>query len=182
MRPLLAAALVVVILGSVWLYLAFVASIPTAAYDNSPHEAEGVFAVKVTLTFEAGSDAFTVDANASPVEVLFRGRNLVPGKGPFDAGVPIVISPVEGILERRGDEGGVNRFSIRVIPKPPEQDDFALDASQPARQLEHAVRVSILRDGETIVEQTLWSEPGQPVQGEIELIVEPRDTGTYSDH
>jgi hypothetical protein len=177
MRPLLAVALVLLILGSVWGYLAFVSNVPLTTYDTASREAEGVFTVEVTLTFDAALDAFTVDPKASPLEVRLRGRNLIEGRDPFRGGVPIVISPVEGIVEGHGNQAGRNDFTIYAVPKPPEQDDFAVDAAA-APQLAHAVRVRILRDGQPVADQTIWSDPGQPVQGNITLTVEPRSASS----
>ncbi|MEQ8785296.1 MAG: hypothetical protein RIC55_03320 [Pirellulaceae bacterium] len=170
-RPLFAGGLVIGILGLVQLYMLFVASVPLASYDTSMRAAEGVFAVELTLTFDAGSDGFTLE-NESPVVVDFRGRNLMEGRGPFLMGEVITVSPVEGIVQSRDGQGGVNSFAVDVTAKPPERDAFALDAPTTSTQLAHAVRLRILRDGQPVAEETLWSEPGQPVQGVVTLTVE----------
>lgn len=171
-RPLLAAALVVGVLGVVKLYMQFVASVPFGVYDTAERPAEGVFAVELTLTFDAGSDGFLLD-ETSPVVVDFRGRNLMEGRGPFRAGQPIIVSPVEGVVQSRDGRGGKNSFAVRIVPQPSERDAFALDADGASRPISHAVRLRILRDGVPVAEQTLWSEPGQPVQGVLTLTVDP---------
>lgn len=184
MRPLLAVLLVVVILGSVWGYLAFVASVPVGEYDTRQREAEGVFSVELTLTFDAGVDRFALDPQESPVELDFDGKNLVEGKGPFLAGRPIRISPVEGIVEAHGEHAGRNSFFLRAIPKPPETDAFSVESSESntSSQLVHAARLRIFRDDELVGDRTIWSEPGQPVSGTIEITVEPRENVAHDEH
>jgi hypothetical protein len=173
--------LVVVILGSVWLYLAFVASVPVGEYEPRERAAEGVFAVELTLTFDAELDAFALEPDASPVELNFQGRNLVAGKGPFRRGEPIRISPVAGIVEAHGEQSGRNSFVFRAIPKPSEADPFSVESTAPA-QLAHAARIRIFRDDQLVGEQTLWSEPGQPVSGTVEITVVARETVAHDEH
>ncbi len=77
MRPLLALILAVVILGGLQLYMVFRPQPKVVAVDYE-QTATGKFTVDVTLTFDAGPDAFALDPTTAPVVLLqLRGRDLV---------------------------------------------------------------------------------------------------------
>jgi hypothetical protein len=158
MRPILALLLSLAIFGAVAGYLRFAREVqerraPAVAGEES--RAEGAFAVEVTLAFDAGADsAFSLDpAKSAAVRVKFRGRDLLQVDAPVPAGTPLQIEDVEGIVP------GANEFYIEA---------------QPANQgppVAHAARVRVYRDGHPIAEETLWSEPGLPVQGVLRVDV-----------
>jgi hypothetical protein len=83
---------------------------------------------------------------------------------PISAGAPVVVEHVSGIV------AGANEFFVEAQP-----GDDALGAA-------HALRVRVLRDGNPIAEQTLWSEPGLPVRGTVRIDIPSAVTEDGHDH
>jgi hypothetical protein len=160
MRPILALLLCLAIFGAVAGYLQFAREVQVriAALPADPQEelsAEGKFSLEATLSFDAGADsAFSLDpAKSTSVRVQFRGHELLLVDEPVAAGSSLRIEDVEGIVP------GVNEFFIEAQP-----------ASQ-GLPVAHAARIRVFRDGHPIAEETLWSEPGLPVQGIVRVDV-----------
>jgi hypothetical protein len=123
--------------------------------------AEGKFSLEVTLSFDAGADsAFSLDPTRSTaVRVEFRGRELLRIDEPVAAGTPLRIDDVEGIVP------GPNEFYIEAHP-----------ANQ-GLPVAHAARARVFRDSHPIADETLWSEPGLPVQGVLRVDVPEHASG-----
>jgi hypothetical protein len=155
MRPLLALVVVGVILGGLQLYMMFRPQSRRGAFRPEV-TAAGRFDVEVTLTFDAGPDAFALDTTSAPsLLVQLRGRDVLRRTEPIGAGSQIVAESVAGIVV------GANEFFVQATP----QDTTALAA--------RAVRVRVLRDGHPLSDASLWSEPGDVVQGSIVVDVPP---------
>jgi hypothetical protein len=162
MRPILALLLVVAILGGVQAYMTFQASLPAARpVQQIEAKAEGVFTADVTLTFDAEPDVFSLEPTS--VLVLFRGTELLRKDATVKAGTPLLISDIPGMAEGR------NEFYVKATPPEDETDQS------------RAVRVRVLRDGIPVAEHTLWSEPGTPVEGAVQIDV-PRATQAEEHH
>ena len=100
------------------------------------------------MTFAAGPDPFALDLdNAPSLLVTFRGRELLRITEEIPAGEPVRIEDVEGVV------AGANEFFVAASPT-------STDAA-----VARAIRVRILRDGATVAEQSLWSDPGESVDG-----------------
>jgi hypothetical protein len=192
MRPFYAFAAAGAILAIVAGYMKFQAAVARPPATIVEKTAEGKFDVELTLTFDAGADAFSLGGES--LVVSFRDRKLIEKTEPIAAGTPLVIRDVQGIVAASSGESsddasstdassaddaasaaGRNEFYIKATPAEPdrETDEFALDESPSSRPVSRAVRVRILRDGVPIGDQTLWSEPGQPVEGVAAVEVEP---------
>ena len=100
------------------------------------------------------------DFALEPASVLVRlgGRDLLRRADRVPAGTALVIDDVPGIVEGR------NEFYVQVT------------GSEQARSGARAVRVRVLRDGRPMdrAEQTLWSAPGERVEGVVVLDVPKR--------
>ena len=153
MRPILA-ILVAAIVG-VGLSLFLRSQKPTdAAPLLGSSVAEGDFGLAITLTFDAGPDPFALDADSAPsLTVEHHGKLLLRETESLPAGKPIRIDNVEGIVD------GQNTFYVRCTA----QNEEAFVA--------RAIRVEVLRDDQTIAEETLWSDPGKPVRGPVNVEV-----------
>lgn len=151
-RPLLALAIVLGILGTVWSYERFQASVQQPVSAPAERLAADPYRLDITLTFPAAADAFAL---SDPYSLLlsFRGKTLLKETEPIESGRPLLVKQIPGVVEGR------NEFYLEVTPA---------ESDEPR---EHAVRLRILRDNEVIAEQTLWSPPGEPVRGLTTLVV-----------
>ena len=162
MRPLLALLLCATIFGAVGGYLRFLHGVQAGAAAQAkiaiPEErASGKFSLEIALTFDAGGDdAFALEAaQSTSVLVQMRGRDLLRLEETVAAGTPVAVEDVQGIV------AGANEFYVDVRP------------SAEALAAAHAVRVRVLRDGNPLAEQILWSEPGLPVRGTVRIEIKP---------
>lgn len=169
MRPFLVLVIGALTLGSVKAFTMFQSSLPAPqVVQPIVHAAEGKFSVDVTLTFDAHADPF-VFPNASVIIRLGKdesgknAREIFRSTETIKAGTPILIDDVAELQE------GYNPFEVDVFPGDEELD------------LHHAVRVRVLRDGIPIVEETIWSAPGEPVRESIGIHV-PRKVRPTETH
>lgn len=178
MRPLYAIGAATVILGVVAAYMKFQASVSRPPPRVIERTAEGDFDLELTLTFDAAPDPFSLDGEA--IHVAFRGRTLLSQKKPVAAGEPLLVEHVEGIVLPSAGREGRNEFFLRVSPAQASEagDAFALNSppaetAEPAKAVARAVRVRLLRDGVAVADETLWSAPGEPVEGVIAVTLAP---------
>tara|TARA_B100000809_G_scaffold22534_1_gene19657 strand:- start:164 stop:718 length:555 start_codon:yes stop_codon:yes gene_type:complete len=172
MRPLLAIAVIIGALGSVRAYISFVNSATGREHHQFQETAaEGRFHLDLTLTFDARGDVF----NPESILLSLHGDTpLLKIEEEVPAGTVLVVDPVEGIVV------GENEFYLKVATGEAEsgsESAFLLpgeetsDESLPAGGRSRAVRVRIFQDDQLVAEKTLWSEPGQAVEGIIALHV-----------
>jgi hypothetical protein len=182
MRPFFALIVVLTTLGSVALYCYFVETLPARpSSEDVLLVAEGKFNVEITLTFDANADtAFVIDPTS--VLVSLEGRNLINSSEAFTAGRPVIAEDVAAV------KVGPNEFWVEVHAGDAAdegRDSFSIGLDETAGEekvaVARAVRVRILRDGIPIAEQTLWSEPGEPVEGKVSVVV-PADEIPSHDH
>jgi hypothetical protein len=150
MRLLIALLLASAILGGVQLFMWFQASVPAPrviSFVAAP--AEGRYSLELTLTFDAEPDAF--DFDMASLRVSRQGKVVLLRTQRLPAGTPILIEDLPGIVEGR------NEFFVSVFVP----DDGLAQM--------RAVRLRLLLDGQFVSEQTLWSPPGEPVQGTLVL-------------
>ncbi len=178
LRLVLAAVFSLAVLGTVKGYMLFLHSLPAVASHrlSAASAARGHFRVDVTLSFTARADAFSVEPMSLALS-LQGGQRLLELTEPIQAGRVVTIDPVEGITE------GLNELFIEIgtaadedVGASPEGADgfgagpvLAANGAAVAR----AVRVRVLRDDVVIAEETVWSDPGEPVTGRIILDVPP---------
>lgn len=111
--------------------------------------AEGNYALEITTTFTVEPDPFalqTDELREQPALVVRLGeREILKRTDRVEAVTPIRLEPLLGLVE------GTN--------------EIYLEASPPLEQAgnSQAVRVQILRNGQSVAEQTFWSAPGGKV-------------------
>jgi hypothetical protein len=149
-RPLLALAIVLGILGTVWAYERFQASVKQPISAPAERLAADAYELDITLTFPAAADAFALN-DPSSLLLTFRGKTLLKESEPIEPGRPLQVKKVPDVVEGR------NEFYLEATPA---------ESDEPR---DHAVRLRILRDNVVVAEQTLWSPPGEPVQGLMTL-------------
>jgi hypothetical protein len=149
MRPLLAFLVVGSILGGLQLYMTYRPQ-PRREPLQAEVTAAGRFDVELTLTFDAGPDAFALDpTSAAALLVQLRGHDVLRRTDRIAAGTHVVVKSVAGIVV------GANEFYVQATPQ---------DTTSPVAR---ALRVRVLRNGNPLSQQTLWSEPGDVIQGAI---------------
>ncbi len=156
-RVIMAAAVWVVIVGGVGLYMnRRVDAPPVQAVET--REAQGSYTLEVTPSFAAETDPFalTTDTSASPaaLRVLVNGQVALERESEVAGGQPIRVDDVPGLIE------GGNEFYVEANPP----------LSEGSRS--HAVRVRILCDGEALAEHSLWSEEGGRIAATFRLAIE----------
>ena len=189
-RPLLVLVMATAVWGSLTLFQKFRASLPKPeAVENVRVTAQSVYAIEITLTFDAQGDAFSPLALRVSLdgvdEPLFESNTAVR------AGVPVLISPVVGIkvgvnellievgsgTDSRGDSGSAggsgaaDGAAFAVLGG----TDEPAATEAPLYQIARAIRVQVMANEEVIVDQTLWSEPGNTISGLIVIDV-PENT------
>jgi hypothetical protein len=187
MRPVLAIVVIVVALGSVRAYISFVDSVTGREFAPIQEiQATGRFHVDLTISFDAHADVFTPE---SVLLELHGGRILLQMEESVAAGTVLTIDPVEGIVE------GANEFYLKVSTAEAEAEEdgaFSLSGDDPPPEstsegdLEgadksRAVRIRVFRDDQLIAEETIWSGPGEPVDGIVTVHL-PAGSGSTEDH
>jgi hypothetical protein len=148
-RPVFALLVAVIILGGLQLYMTIRPQPSGRMAAQDELAARGRFSVEITLTFDAGPDAFSLDVSDAPaVLVQLRGVDLLRRQEEVLAGDQVVIDDVSGLVE------GKNEFFVQATPS---------EVAHVAR----AVRVRVLRDGIPLADETLWAEPSEIVRGAV---------------
>lgn len=156
MRPMLAVLISATILGSVWLYLRS-ESRRTITPAMSPLQvAAGQFDLDITLSFDAGPDRFALDAAQTPSLIVEHlGEAILKRTDMISAGTPVRVEAVPQI------QPGKNSFFVRCTP------------SESETPVARALRIRVWRDGTPVADSTLWSAPGAPCEGVVEVEISP---------
>ena len=206
-RPIIATMACIAILGLVKLYTNFVANMPRQQNQViTLEQATGDYALEITLTFRAESDAFDViDPYAIKVTLDGVDDPVLMREDPVAAGVPIRVEPVKGL------KVGENEFFVGIkiaenasndgfdsadddgfgTVSGDEDDGFAtidgFDSETPSDDdqaddigstlLSQAMRFRIFRGDTVIADTTLWSEPGEAIGGKISVNIDESATG-----
>jgi len=163
MRPALAILIWIVVIGGLAAYMHSREEVRTATSYHL-QQAGGVFALEVTTTFPVEPDPFalqTGQGEAPALLMLLNGKEVLRRVDRVEAGVPIRVEPVAGLVQGR--------------------NEFYLEANPPLglANLSYAVRVRLLRDGQPVMERSAWSEPGSKVAVtfQVDVGVQPRMEG-----
>lgn len=169
LRPILAAAIVVAILGTIYGYTRFLNHLHARAQDEAAARereliaaAEGEFEVEITPTFASEVDAFSAELDpktgeptAASLIVRLAGKDgavLLRRTDPVPAGQPIRIAAP-------GVRVGANVFYVETSPR-------LADAGNAT-----ALHVRIYRNLTLITEKTLWANAGERLGGSLEIDV-----------
>ena len=173
-RPLLVVVMALGVWGTLKSYEGFHASLPARQrVENIRNAAEGDYSVATTLTFDARGDDFDPLA----LRITLEGQVLFESDQIQKAGVPVVVSPVSGMKTGINEllvEVGSGTTSMETGGDDPFADaDFGEsslpETEEPALPVARAIRVQVLLGNQLVADQTLWSEPGEPVVGLIIL-------------
>lgn len=152
MRILLAATTVCLLLFGTKFYLAANQPKVVQRIEFIEQAADGTFTIELLPLFDAGPDAFALEAAAGKsIVVELRGTPIYSHSEPAKNGQPITIEKVAGLKE------GMNELFVMATPA-----DGTEDAVR-------GMRVRVLRNGLVLAEDWLSSEPGSTVEGTVKL-------------
>jgi hypothetical protein len=163
-RPILAVLIWIVLIGGLTGYMQSREIVP-AGSSYEQHKAKGLFSLQITTTFPVEPDPFALqieEAEASALLVKLNGKEILRRTEKVEAGVPIRIEPVPGLV------AGGNEFYLEANPP------VGLD------RLSCAVRVQLLQGPAVIADTTLWSDPGARIASTFQVAVE--SAGIEEDH
>ena len=178
-RPLLVVMMAFGVWGTLKSYEWFHSSLPVQQrVEQIRNTAEGEYSVVTTLTFDASGDEFDPLA----MRITLEGRVLFESFENQKAGVPVVVSPVPGLKTGINEllvEVGSGTASVESVGDDPFADSGFGESSVPAVKaptlpVARAIRIQVLLGDQVVADQTLWSEPGEPVVGLIILDI-PRN-------
>jgi len=165
-RPIIAILISVVVLGGVGAFIA--ASTARRVPDATVFEqtaATGVFSLEITPTFDAEADPFALDLIA--LQVQHAGNTILRRDDKCAANETLLVTEFP---ENVKIIVGKNELYIQAFP-----GEGALAAA-------NAVRIRVFRDGQPITDNTIWSEPGAPVEGTILVDVRPSVAASAGEH
>jgi len=160
MRFILSILIWVVFVGGLWLYTWH----RNAALPKSPSTVQAVervkgdFSLEVTPTFSIEKDPFALQSDtktSSSLELRLNGRILEVAAEDLTRGKVIKIHDLSDL------QVGFNEIYIKASPPLAET------------QLAHGLRVNLLDQGLTIVDQTVWGSGGGLVSGSISFTFTP---------
>lgn len=154
MRPLLVLILTVGLLAGTKWFLALSATDALANAEIVLIPAPGEYSVDLTLSFDAGPDEFSLDVDDAPsLIVQLNGEEVLKRTDTVSASdSPVVLENVSGVVV------GTNEFYLQASPS-----ELGIIST--------CIRVRVLRDGAMVAEDTLWSEPGEAIQGVVRMEV-----------
>lgn len=151
----------VIVLGGLNLYMKrFETSDPDAASSSRQRlaQVEAPYAMELTTTFDVEPDPFALTVNASKepagLVVQLQGHEVLRKGGEVEAGTPIVLNPVPGLVR------GLNEFFVEA--------NMPLDSIGKS----YALRLRLMQAGSLVTEETFWSEGGNRITGLLRVSLE----------
>ncbi len=167
MRPIIAAAIWLVLVGGLTAYMSTRQEVIAPRTFDLP-KGKGEFSMEITASFDAEPDPFSLRADkddpATTLLVKLNGRQVLQRTDKVPGGTPLVAENIAGVIQ------GKNEVYLEVNPG-------VTDIYKP-----HAVRVRVLRDNEPIAERTFWSEPGTRIAGTLSFDVKMEQPTEEKDH
>ncbi len=156
MRPFLAVAVWVVILGGLFVYSRarhLIVPLPEPTTTIKP--LSGEFSLELTPTYDVPAADDFAAVPSDPIVLSLNGREIYRRQSPAPAGIPI---PVTWNTELSPVNEGENELFVSANPP---------EATYPGTP---GIRVRLLRDGEEVAEETLWGHHGHKVEGPVYLV------------
>jgi hypothetical protein len=162
MRFVLTIIIWVVILGGLWSYSRQrqIAEAGIVRQTLTVVEVQELYTLQLTPTFSIEPDPFalqTADSNDGAVELRLNGITIPVAADSLQRGTPWTLKKVDGLVE------GTNEIYVQASPPITES------------QLEHGVRVQLLKGEVAAVDSTLWSRQGSLVSGTIHFELKGKD-------
>ena len=166
MRPLAVVLFALVVLGSLYGYLA-IAERPFEATNVEFLDAKGDFKVVLTLPFDTAASGFEIEESAPSLTVQLDG-NILLRKDSVGRG-EITIEQVDGV------KLGRNEFLVTAQPKSTlgESGGFSLDDNETKTILPVPIRLQIYQNDILVGEKTTWNQPGLRLVSTIIVEIKP---------
>jgi hypothetical protein len=158
MRILLAVTIWVLFVGGLSLYMHRLdRAVSGGPGVVEPERAAGDYTIVVTPGFAVEPDPFALatDDSETPPALIVRlgGEEIYRSGDRLGGGRPIMIEPGENLVI------GSNEIYVEASPPADEYD------------MDHAVRVQVLRDETAVAEETFWAGGGNRVTGALQFIL-----------
>lgn len=166
MRFILTILVWVVIVGGLWSYSRQREIVEAGIVRQNPTiaQVEEVYSLRVTPTFSIEPDPFALQteegSDNTAVELRLNGTAISVAGDSLRRGIPWILAKVDGLA------AGHNEIYVQASPPLAESN------------LEHGVRVQLVKAGVAIVDSTVWSTQGSLVSGTIHFELET----THEEH
>jgi hypothetical protein len=161
MRFILTIIIWVVIVGGLWSYSKQRQIVEASIVRQNPTiaEVEEIYSLLLTPTFSVEPDPFVlqIENSTAAVDLRLNGMTIPLDSGSLRRGYPWTLAKVGGLVE------GQNEIYVQASPPISESD------------LEHGVRVQLLKGEVVIIDSTLWSKQGSLVSGTIHFELKAKD-------
>jgi hypothetical protein len=163
----------VIVLGGLNLYMKQFETSDSDAAEPSrqrPAQAEALYVMELTTTFNVEPDPFALTADDSKepagLVVQLHGNEVLRKTGEIEAGTPVVLNPVPGMIR------GLNEFFVEAY--------MPLDSIGKS----YALRLRLMQAGIPVTDETFWSEGGNRVTGVLRVGLEndKQDGGPHHEH
>lgn len=165
-RPVIAIFVWILIIGGLWTYTHTRETV-TEAETFQLRPATGKYSLEIVPTFDMQPDPFALqvdDTAKTALLVQLNGSDIIRETDRVEAGSPIRVTDIENVVE------GPNEFFIEAGP-PLEQSNRA-----------HAIRVRLKRGDSTVVDETVWSEPGNRIAATVPFTAEKAESPARDSH
>lgn len=154
MRVLGALLVSVAILGGLWTFLMLRNQQRPTLAPRQVTRVSDEYEIEVTLTFDAEPDDFALDPNGSASMIVeHQGDTVYARVEPIEAGTSIGVPLQDRLVV------GANELYIRVTP------------SAEAAPIQRAIRVRVQQGDFIVADESIWAEPGAPVEGPVRFVV-----------
>ena len=168
MRIVWAAVIWVIFTGGLMGYMLQRDSVtPAPVKGITAAAADGAYTLVVTATFAAEPDPFALTATDDPppaLQVRMGSQVLLRKTDDVQPGQPMRVPLTKGLVV------GANELFVKASPP--------IKTNAQAQ----AVRIQILRDGLTFVEQTYWAAPGENVSETFRFDIDDQQEDAEHDH
>jgi hypothetical protein len=166
MRPFLAAAIWIVLIGGLTLYMNVRDTAkPPAAFES--RQASGTYSAELTTTFPLEVDPFALHDESEQAALLLmklNGKVILKVTDQLDAGSSLTVDPLSGVQD------GLNEFYVEASPP--------IEASRKS----YAIRIQLREDHRSVLDRTLWSEPGSRISATIQFRTDTQKRGEEREH
>ncbi len=167
MRPLMAVAVWIVLIGGIYLFTT-ARTAPQASDAKEYDQAAGSYSLEIMTTFPLEPDPFAVTTEAGkPAPALslkLNGKEILSVTDQAQRETILSVEDPDGLVQGR------NEFFIEAAPP--------TDGSASA----NAVHITVYRGHVIVAEESIWARPGLKISGTVNLTIQPDTPTEEHDH